>query len=100
MARLANNLGSFFLDRHVFDNTGMGTRATNRQDPPLPIFDIHLEFGPDGDTPGGLEVDTASDIPRGPSIFAAIEQLGLKLETTRGPHGIIVIDHIERPSGN
>jgi hypothetical protein len=35
------------------------------------------------------------------SLFTAIqEQLGLKLEPTKGPVGTIVIDHIERPSAN
>ncbi|MGA2988331.1 MAG: TIGR03435 family protein [Terriglobia bacterium] len=35
----------------------------------------------------------------GLSIFTAIqEQLGLKLESTKGPVDILVIDHIERPS--
>jgi uncharacterized protein (TIGR03435 family) len=33
------------------------------------------------------------------NIFAAVEdQLGLKLEKTRGPRGFLVIDHIERPT--
>jgi uncharacterized protein (TIGR03435 family) len=34
-----------------------------------------------------------------PSIFAAVqEQLGLKLEPTRAPVDILVIDHVERPT--
>jgi uncharacterized protein (TIGR03435 family) len=44
------------------------------------------------------------DDPResdGPSLFTAIqEQLGLKLESTKAPVNVLVIDHIERPSEN
>src|SRR4029077_7585013 len=50
-------------------------------------FDIELDWSPD---------QTATDKP---SLFAAIqEQLGLKLESERGPVDVIVIDHVERPT--
>ncbi len=50
-------------------------------------FEGDLEYSPD---------QTASDKP---SIFTAVqEQLGLKLESTRGPVDVVVIDHVERPT--
>lgn len=37
----------------------------------------------------------------GPSLFTALrEQLGLKLESRKGPVDVLVIDHIESPSAN
>jgi uncharacterized protein (TIGR03435 family) len=39
--------------------------------------------------------------PNGPSLFAALdEQLGLRLESTRAPVDVLVIDRIERPTEN
>jgi uncharacterized protein (TIGR03435 family) len=41
-----------------------------------------------------------SDAPL-PGLFAAIQQqLGLKLEATKGPVDVLVIDRAERPSEN
>lgn len=42
----------------------------------------------------------ASEMP-GPSLFTALEdQLGLRLESTRAPVDVLVIDHVEQPSPN
>ena len=35
-----------------------------------------------------------------PRVEEALEQVGLKLEPTKGPQGHYVIDHVERPSEN
>jgi uncharacterized protein (TIGR03435 family) len=78
----------------VVDNTGLKG-----------LYDIKLEWTPDV-APAGLvgsgRPEPASAIePNSPSIFTAIqEQLGLKLESAKGPVEVLVIDHVERPSEN
>jgi uncharacterized protein (TIGR03435 family) len=84
-ARLSRALG-----RHVLDETGIDAE-----------FVFRLEFHPDDATPGlnWTERDADDSVPRAASIFTALEQqLGLKIEPTRGRRGFIVIDHVERPT--
>jgi uncharacterized protein (TIGR03435 family) len=83
------NLLSANLDRHVLDKTGVPGS-----------FIIFLEYLRDENVrarPGETDV---SSIQPGPSILTAIEELGLKLEPTKGPREYLAIDHIERPIEN
>jgi uncharacterized protein (TIGR03435 family) len=78
MKRLAEVL-SEQTDRVVIDNTGLPGE-----------YDFSLNW-----------VSDLSADPDGASIFTAIqEQLGLKLESTKGSVPIIVIDHAEKPDAN
>ena len=88
---------SRLTDRFVVDKTNL-----------IGKYDINLDFAreqgqfqaPPGGAPSGLPPLTPID-PSGPSLFTALqEQLGLKLESQKGPVEMIVIDHIERPSEN
>lgn len=97
MQNLAGTL-STFMDRHVIDKTGITGE-----------FNVRLEFGLDEHVPGPDKRERAdppaapveSTAPDGPTIFMALEQqLGVKLDPTKGPHGFLVIDHVERPSPN
>jgi uncharacterized protein (TIGR03435 family) len=50
---------------------------------------------------GALSKDAAPPDATGPTIFTALqEQLGLKLESQKGPVDTIVIEHVEKPSQN
>ncbi len=94
MAELAMALSNA-LQRPAIDKTGLTGR-----------FDVHVEWTADQSTPGfvapGLAPAPAGQAdPNGKSIFTAIqEQLGLKLESTKGPVEFLVIDRLERPSEN
>jgi uncharacterized protein (TIGR03435 family) len=90
MGSMAQYLSSR-LDRPVVDQTAVeGT------------FNVLLEFGAD-DRAAGSNVRATSpgaDPPDagGPSMFAALEQIGLKIDSTKGPRQLFVIDRIERPT--
>jgi len=44
--------------------------------------------------------DAAASLPDGVSLVTAIQQLGLRLESSKVPVETIVIDHVEKPSPN
>jgi uncharacterized protein (TIGR03435 family) len=61
------------------------------------LFDIVLEWNREA-TKQRLKGPIKED-PDGPSLFEALEQqLGLKLEATKGPVEVLVIDHADKPT--
>ena len=85
--QLASQLGST-----VRNNTGL-----------TGIYDFTLRFMPEDarmDASGGGTNATLAD-NGGTSIFAAVQdQLGLKLESKKGPVEVVVVDHVDKPSDN
>jgi len=82
------------LQRPIVDKTGL-----------TGLYDIKLQWTPDpvgsGPSKRPEEEGARRTDQNGVSIFAAIEeQLGLRLESTRGPIEVIVIDHAEKPDAN
>ena len=69
-------------------------------------YDYTLNWTPDflpppGGAEGGPPSGESAPDTNAPSLFTALqEQLGLKLESEKGPVDVIVIDHIEAPSAN
>jgi len=96
MAVLANQIAQQ-LGRTVIDKTDL------KGD-----FDIVLEWTPEAGHGGGGPVGgpQPGDGPppaggNGPTIFTALqEQLGLRLESTKGPVDILVIDDVSKPTEN
>jgi uncharacterized protein (TIGR03435 family) len=77
------------LDRPVVDKTGLTGR-----------YDFDLEWAPD-ETQFGGDVPVAPADAQSPPFFTAIQQqIGLKLEATRGMVEALVVDKVERPSAN
>ena len=67
------------------------------------LFDLELRFLPDQTTAAIPPPPPGSPISEDntPNILAALpEQLGLRLEASRNPVDVIVIDRIERPAAN
>lgn len=85
MHMLTNTL-SGYLQRPVIDETSFtGT------------FDMALEWKPDAIA--SVQKEDAN--PEGASIFTAIqEQLGLRLESRKGPVTVYVVEKVEKPGDN
>jgi len=78
-------------DRAVIDRTGLPAR-----------YDVNLQFLPDAartaapDGGGGPAISPdCADLPS-----ALPKQLGLRLESAKGPVEFLVVEHAEKPSGN
>jgi len=88
MPELARTL-SMLLGRSVVDKTGF-----------TGLFDLQLDFVPDDTTPA-MPPPPPGSYTSGVSIAQALlQQLGLRLESARGPVQVIVVDQAERPSAN
>jgi len=65
-------------------------------------WDFDLTYAPDrpvGPLPPGVELPPVD--PNAPNLFTALqEQLGLKLESTKAPIEVLVIDSIEQPTAD
>ncbi len=71
-----------YLGREVRDDTGLTGK-----------YDFELSWTP--------ESGPCSETSSAPSIFTAIqEQMGLRLDSTRGPIRVEVVDRVEKPSSN
>jgi uncharacterized protein (TIGR03435 family) len=89
MTDLTSVMQRAILDRPVVDKTGLTGK-----------YDFDLEWAPDESQFGG-EIPAAGAEAASPPLFAAIQQqLGLRLEATRGPIAALVVDSAQRPSAN
>jgi uncharacterized protein (TIGR03435 family) len=71
------------LDKPIVDQTGLSDK-----------YDFILTFTPD-------TAQAADNPDAAPDVFGAFQkQLGLKLESTRAPADVMVIDKVEKPSAN
>jgi bla regulator protein blaR1 len=79
------------FERDVLNRTGLPGK-----------YDFQLDWTPDaGPCPLAADTEGSANPSAPPSIFTAIQQqLGLKLESAKGPVDFLVIDRVERPSAN
>ena len=85
MSTFASKYLTPLLDRLVIDRTNLAGS-----------FDVVLRFGSLPDPASG-----PSSISTPPALLAAVEeQLGLRLRATSGSVPVLVVDRVERPTGN
>jgi uncharacterized protein (TIGR03435 family) len=95
LAEFASVLQANILDKPVVDQTGLGSTR----------YDFVLKWTPDPSQPGlgplppGITPPPDAEAP--PDLFTAFQQqLGLKLESTKAPADVVVIDRVSKPSEN
>lgn len=93
MADFTGLMQSAVLDRPVVDQTELTGR-----------YDFTLNWTPDESQFAGMgaKIPPPTDSANAPpNLYTAIqEQIGLKLEATKAPADVMVIDHVEKPSDN
>lgn len=93
MSQFAGLLQGAVLDRPVVDQTGLTEK-----------YDFILKWTPDQGQLlgfGGPPPPPANPTDAPPDLFTAVQQqLGLKLDSTKAPVDVLVIDRVERPSDN
>jgi uncharacterized protein (TIGR03435 family) len=93
MGDFAGVLQTAVLDRPVLDRTGLQGR-----------YDFTLTWTPDETQFAGMGIRVpppSNDANAPPGLFTAFqEQLGLRLESTKGPVEVLVVDRVEKPSEN
>ena len=77
------------LDKPTVNKTGLTGK-----------YDFDLKFAQDSSQYGG-QLPTAPDDAQSPTLFTALqEQLGLKLEATRGTVSAMIVDNVHKPTPN
>jgi uncharacterized protein (TIGR03435 family) len=91
MADFTQLLQSAVLDRPVVDQTGIEGR-----------YDFDLKWTPDDSQfqSFGVRIPPPGENAPPPLYTAIQEQIGLKLDATKAPADVLVIDHVEQPSEN
>jgi uncharacterized protein (TIGR03435 family) len=89
MAQFVSMLQRGVFDRPVLDKTELQGR-----------YDFDLEWMYDDSQFGGALPPIAAQNSDKPNLFAALQELGLKLEPSRAAIATIVIDSVARPSEN
>jgi uncharacterized protein (TIGR03435 family) len=89
MAEFASVLQEAVVDRPVVNRTELTGR-----------FDFQFTFAPDGSQFGGMRLPPQNDEEAAPSLFTAIQELGLRLDAVKTPVDVLVIDRAAMPSAN
>jgi uncharacterized protein (TIGR03435 family) len=90
IAELVRELSNI-LQRPIIDKTGFAGK-----------FDVNLRFAYEEDVTVGIaKPPTSAEFDGDSSLIGALQrELGLKLESAKGPVEVLVVDRAERPSAN